>query len=607
MYMSMESLKEKAATLPLLPGVYLMKDKNDQVIYVGKAKKLRNRVSQYFLDTVSHSPKTRLMVSHVAHFDVIIASSEFEALVLECSLIKQYLPKYNILLKDDKGYPYIRLNMKDPYPVLNMVSSKKDDGAEYFGPFGSRGVTKHILDTIRTTLKLPGCNRVFPRDLGKGRPCLNFHMNVCEGWCKGLKSKEDYKKTAELARDLLNGNYSKVSREIKKRMLEASDELNFELAASLRDQLSAIENLDKRQTVTAGAAADTDVFGYAQTDVRACFSVLHINDGNLVDKEYEIISPAESREMAMESILKQYYQDSAVLPNRILLPFEVEDRELIGMMLSERKGKKVSVLVPQRGDNKRLVDMATNNALQELERITTKEENRQTALKLLGGMLKMDPPHRIESFDISNISGTDNVASMVVYLDGKPCKKEYKKFKIDSLSGQDDYESMRQAVARRFKRYLDGDTGFSSLPDLLLIDGGVTHAATAVQVLSGLNIHLPVFGMVKDDRHRTRALVTPDGEQINIDAQQSVYALIGNIQEETHRFAIDYHKKLRSVRLQYSALDKIPGIGPKRKQELLKHFKSLSAIKEATVTDLMRYLPADAAHNVYWYFHHEEE
>lgn len=600
-------MKNKAASLPLLPGVYLMKDKNDQVIYVGKAKKLRNRVSQYFVDTVSHSPKTRLMVSNVAHFDVIIASSEFEALVLECSLIKQYMPKYNILLKDDKGYPYIRINMKDAYPMMSMVATKADDGAEYFGPFGSRGVTKNILDTIRTTLKLPGCNRSFPKDLGKGRPCLNCHMNVCEGWCNGIKTNDEYKQATELARDLLSGNYNKVSREIKDRMLEAAEQLNFELAASLRDQLSAIENLDKRQIVTAGSVADTDVFGYIQTDSKACYSVLHINDGNLVDKEYEILSPAETKECALESILKQYYHDAVALPKRILLPFEIDDRELIEKMFTEQKGRKVSVLVPQRGSNRQLADMAMTNAAQELDRITTKEENRQTVLKLLGGMLKIAVPRRIESFDISNISGTDNVASMVVYIDGKPCKKEYKKFKIDNLPGQDDYESMRQAVSRRFKRYQDGASGFSALPDLLLIDGGVTHASAAMQVLSDMKITIPVFGMVKDDRHRTRALVTHDGDQINIDIQQTVYALIGNIQEETHRFAINYHKRLRSNRLQYSVLDKIVGVGPKRKQDLLKHFKSLTAIKEATVPDLMRYVPADVANNVYRYFHSEEE
>ena len=605
--MNIDALKDKASNLPLLPGVYLMKDKNDTVIYVGKAKKLKNRVSQYFQDTASHSPKTRLMVSKVDHFDVIIASSEFEALILECSLIKQYMPRYNILLKDDKGYPYLRLDMREKYPTITLVSHIEKDGAQYFGPFGSRGVTKSVMETIRLALKLPGCSRKFPRDLGKGRPCLNYHMNQCCGWCKGELTESEYRATMENARELLSGNYKKVAQSIRAQMLEASENLNFELAAALRDQLNAVENLGNKQVVTAGSAVDTDVFGYAQTEKYACYTVLHFLQGNLVDKEYEFVTPADSPESTLESVIKQYYLESSFVPKMVLLPFDFSDRELVEQMLTDKHSRKITLRVPQRGEGARLSEMASQNAAEEIGRITTKEENRQTVLRKLGSMLMIDPPERIESFDISNISGTDITASMVVFQDGKPLKSAYKKFKIEGLDGQDDYESMRQAVTRRFSRYLSGDEGFAVAPDLLLIDGGIAHAGVAAAVLREMKIDVPVYGMVKDDRHRTRALVTPDGQQINIDTQQSVFSLIGNIQEETHRFAITYHRSLRSKRLRYSELDKISGVGEKRKQDLIRHFGSLKAIKDADVQTLSRYLPANVAFSVYRHFHKDEE
>ncbi len=605
--MDLMQLKDKAASLPLAPGVYIMRDRENTVIYVGKAKKLKNRVSQYFQDTASHTPKTRQMVSKIDRFDVIIAASEFEALVLECSLIKQHMPKYNILLKDDKGYPYLRFDMREHYPRITMVNKIDDDGADYYGPYGSRGVTQDLLNAIRLTLKMPDCSKQFPRDIGKGRPCLNYHMNQCAGWCQLNKSQQDYRQVAEQARLLLTGNFKQVSDQIRSQMLKASEELNFELAASLRDRLSAVEALGKKQMVTAGNFADTDVIGYAATESKACFTVLHFSSGNLLDKEYEILNVPDDPHAAVSSLVKQYYLSRGFAPRMVLLPFEIEDGELFAQLLAERFGRKTKIKVPQRGDNARLVDLAVKNAQEEALRLTDKEERLQGSLLLLRKMLNMETLRRIESFDISNTSGTDIVASMVVYQDGKPKKNDYKRFKINNLPGQDDYASMAQVVARRFTRYLSGDEGFDVLPDLLLIDGGVTHANTALNVLNTLDIAVPVFGMVKDNRHRTRALVTPQGDQIAIDTQPSVFSLIGNIQEETHRFAINYHRKLRSKRLRYSRLDQISGIGPKRKQELLKIYRSLGAIATATQRDLERHLPRNAAQAVYEHFHQNEE
>ena len=601
--MTFEELKEKALSLPYAPGVYIMRDKTDKVIYVGKAKKLKNRVSQYFQDTASHTPKTRVMVSKIHHFDVIVAASEFEALVLECSLIKRYMPKYNILLKDDKGYPYLRLNWKDIYPTITMVSKIADDGAEYYGPYGSRGVTNDVMEAIRLTLKLPGCHKQFPRDIGKERPCLNYHMNQCAGWCQESKSCTEYRQTMEQARQLLMGNYKAVADQIKAQMLSAAEDLEFELAASLRDRLTAVEHLGQKQLVTAGTLADTDVVGYGETEAKACFAVLNFSGGNLLDKDYEVFPRPDDKKEAVSSLLKQFYLSRGLAPKIVLLPFALDDSELFAQLMEQEFGRRSKLRIPQRGDNVRLVELANKNAQEEAERVTGKEERASATLALLGKMLSMEPPKRIESFDISNISGTDIVASMVVFQDGKPHKSDYKRFKLEDLTNQDDYASMHQVVKRRFAHYKAGDKGFDEAPDLLLIDGGVNHANVAVAALQELELSFPVFGMVKDDRHRTRALVTPEGQEIRIDNNQAIFSLIGNIQEETHRFAITYHRQLRSKRLRYSELDGIPGIGPKRKQELLRQFKSLTAIGQATLPELERLLPKDAAAAVYHHFH----
>lgn len=605
--MTFDELKEKALTLPYAPGVYIMRDKTDKVIYVGKAKKLKNRVSQYFQDTASHTPKTRLMVSKIHHFDVIVAASEFEALVLECSLIKRYMPKYNILLKDGKGYPYLRLNMKEIYPTITLVSKPAEDGADYYGPYGGRAVTHDMVEAIRLTLKLPGCHKQFPRDIGKERPCLNYHMNQCAGWCRPEKTCAEYRQVMLQAKQLLQGNYKAVAEEIRQQMLAAAENLEFELAANLRDRLNAVENLGQKQLVTAGTLADTDVVGYGETEAKACFAVLHFSGGNLLDKEYEVFPRPDDKTEAVSSLLKQFYLSRGLAPKRVLLPFEIDDAELFAQLLEQRYERRPKLHVPQRGDNVRLVELACKNAYEEAQRVTGKEERANATVALLGKMLGLEDLHRMESFDISNISGTDIVASMVVFQDGRPKKSDYKRFKVEGLDGQDDYGSMRQVLLRRFTHYKAGDTGFSEGPDLLLIDGGVNHAKVAEDVLQELDLSFPVFGMVKDDRHRTRALVTAQGREIRIDNNQAVFALIGNIQEETHRFAITYHRQLRSKRLRYSELDGIAGIGPKRKQDLLRQFKSLTAIAQATLPELERLLPKDAALAVYQHFQEKRE
>ncbi len=604
--MIIDQLKEKARTLPYAPGVYLMKDKSGQVIYVGKAKKLKNRVSQYFQDTASHSPKTQKMVSLVSDFDVIIAASEFEALVLECSLIKRYAPKYNILLKDDKGYPYLRLNTKDAFPNITMVSKIIDDGAQYFGPFGSRGATQQLLESVKQVLHLPNCSKRFPKDFCKDRVCLHYHMNQCEGWCQKPDCKTDYLNRINQAKQLLSGNYSKVAEEIKAQMLRCAEQMNFELAAELRDRYKSILTLGQKQLVTAGKPADTDVIGYAQTETKACFAVLHFHDGNLLDKDYQVFPLPDDKDTALSTLVNQYYISRAYAPKRILLPFALEDQAIIAAFLSDKQQRKVLLHVPQRGEGAQLVALAVKNALEEAVRVTSKEERAKGAAVLLGKMLGIDTPQRIESFDISHIAGSDIVASMVAFVDGKPQKSDYKRFKLDNMENQDDYASMEQVLKRRFQHYIDGDAGFAVAPNLLLIDGGQAHAAVAESILSAFGLSIPVFGMVKDDRHRTRALITANGLEIGIDSNQSVFSFIGSIQEETHRFAITFHRLLRQKRLRYSQLDGIAGIGPKRKQALLKHFSSIQGISQASIGELERLLPKDAAHAVFMHFHKEE-
>ena len=605
--MTKEELKQAALSLPYEPGVYLMKDADDTVIYVGKAKKLKNRVSQYFQDTASHTPKTRRMVSQVDHFETIAAATEFEALVLECSLIKHYMPKYNILLKDDKGYPYLRVDLREAYPVITLASRVKDDGAKYFGPYGSRGRSQQVINAIRATFRLPHCGKKFPRDIGKERPCLNFQMNQCDGWCRPSKTQTEYHSLLEQAVQLLEGKYQSLTDQLRSQMEAAAEGLEFERAAELRDRMQAIASLGQRQLVTAGTMADTDVIGWYQTEAKACFAVLHYIRGNLMDKDYELLPVPDDASEALSALVKQYYLQRQAAPKRILLPAPMEDAAPFAQLLREKLEKTVAILAPQRGDGKRLVDLASKNAREEAERATSAAERLNGTLLLLQAMLRLpEPVRRMEAYDISNTAGTDIVASMTVFVDGKPKKSDYKRFKLENLDGQDDYASMRQVLCRRFCRYLDGDKGFDEKPDVLLIDGGAAHAETVRAALEQMGIVLPVFGMVKDNRHRTRALVSPLGEEIGIQGNPAVFSLIGRIQEETHRFAISYHRQLRSRHVRGSSLDAIEGIGEKRRNLLLKQFKSVAAIRQAELSALQECLPQPAAQAVYDYFHPRE-
>ena len=608
--MTFDELKEKAHALPLKPGVYIMQDKKNTVIYVGKAKALKNRVSQYFANLATHTEKTRAMVSQIDHFDVIVADSEFEALVLENSLIKRHQPRYNILLKDDKGYPYIRLTVKEPYPQFSLANRAAEDGARYFGPYGSRGNTQNIIDALRIALKLPSCNRKFPRDIGKERPCLNYHMGQCDGYCRADMDQSRYREAIDQAVRLLEGKFQEVGDELKAEMELAAEELRFEKAAELRDRYRAIELLGKRQKVVAGSLADTDVVGFHRGQAtRSCFVVLHFVEGELAAKDWDLIDTPMEEDTAeiLSALVRQYYGGRGNLPRQILLPCELEDEVPLTRMLSETAGRKVELVTPQRGAKMDLIRLANTNAVEEVERWTTREERQNKLLELLGNMLNLPaPPRRMESYDISNQGADDIVASMVVYVNAKPLKRDYRHFKLKDMDGPDDYASMDQVLRRRFQRYLDRDEKFADKPDLLLIDGGENHARVAVGVLRDLGLSIPVFGMVKDDRHRTRALVTPEGQEIGIQGNQAIFSLIGQIQEETHRFAIEFHRQQQNQRVKGSVLDKIPGVGEKRRSELLKHFKSIKNIKAATLEQLQEAVPRNTAQAVYDFFREKE-
>ena len=606
--MTFDELKEKAHSLPLKPGVYIMQDEKNTVIYVGKAKALKNRVSQYFQDSASHTEKTRAMVSQIDHFDVIIADSEFEALVLECSLIKRHQPRYNILLKDDKGYPYIRLS-NEAYPRFSLASKAAEDGARYFGPYASRHSTQAIIDALRSALRLPFCHKKFPRDIGKERPCLNFHMGKCDGYCRGDELKDQHDQAIAQAVSLLEGRFKEVQADLTAEMEQAAEELRFEKAAQLRDRLRAIELLGARQKVVAGSLADTDVAGFFRGEAKSCFVVLHFLEGELAAKEFDLLETPmeEDEESVLSSLVREYYVGRTRLPKQILLPCELSDQVPLTRLLSEQVGRKVELITPQRGAKMDLIKLANQNAQEEVIRATTREERQNKLLETLGKMLALEtPPRRMESYDISNQGASDIVASMVVYVDGRPLKRDYRRFKLKDMDGPNDYASMEQVLTRRFRRYLDGDEKFADKPDLLLIDGGLEHVRVARRVLETLNLDIPAFGMVKDDRHRTRALVHPDGREIGIQAIPAVFALIGQIQEETHRFAIEYHRQLQGGHVKTSVLDKIPGVGEKRRQQLLKRFKSVKAVREASLEQLREAVPQNTAQAVYLYFHGEE-
>ena len=606
--MTFEELREKAHGLPMLPGVYIMMDKSGQVIYVGKAKLLKNRVSSYFREN-GHNVKTAAMVSHIDHFDVIMVNSEFEALVTENQLIKHHKPKYNILLKDDKGYPFLRVTVREEYPSFSVVGRVQNDGARYFGPFGGRGTLHEAIDAVCKALKLPTCSRKFPAEIGKGRPCLNYHMGLCAGYCRGEPDAEAFRATVNEAMLIFDGKTEELCRSLSDQMEAEAEALRFENAAELRDRLRAVQGLERKQLVQNAARADTDVIGFARGTAKSCFVVLHFIGGTLLDKDYELLElPMEEDAEVLSQLIRQYYAIRGLCPKNVLLPMELPDREELERFLAASFVAAPTLFVPQRGEKRKLVETANINAREECERATDREERVAKTLEWLQRSLGLEkPPLRMESYDISNTQGADMVGSMVVFENARPLKRAYRRFKIKTLEGQDDYHSMQEVLTRRFTRYLEGDEKFSPLPDLLLVDGGSVHAAMAVETAQSMGISVPIFGMVKDDRHRTRALAAPDGREIGISGNTAVFSLIGRIQEETHRFAITYHHELHSKNGHRSVLEEIPGVGEKRRLELMKAFKTIKAIREADEAALAAVVPKNTARAVYAYFHKGEE
>lgn len=606
-----KELRRKAMKLPLSPGVYLMHDKSGQIIYIGKAKALKNRVSQYFGSEKNHDNKVRRMVSHVDWFEYIVCDSEFEALVLESSLIKQNQPKYNILLKDDKGYSYIRVS-PGPWPRMTEVKKVEEDGAKYIGPYMSSWSIKQTIDSARKIFRLPDCSRKFPQDFGKGRPCLNYYIKQCCAPCRGRVSEEEYNEAFQEAMDFIKGGSSASVKVLTERMEQAAENLEFELAARLRDRINAIEMMGARQKVVASRVEEQDVFALAQGETHTAFEVFRFTGNRLSDRESFLTEGCQPDPEARSEFLRQYYAIRDRVPPLVVLDGEVEDEELLVRWLSEKRGKTVRLLVPQRGDQAQLVQMCRKNAAESIARQTGGSGRDASALDELRRLLGLEKaPAYIESYDISNLAGGENVAGMVVFENGRPLKSAYRKFKIKTVEGQDDYGSMREVIRRRFQEYYacqeKGETeGFGRLPDLILLDGGKGHVAAVQPLLEEMGIEVPLFGMVKDDRHRTRAIAQGGGE-IAISSYRRAYTLVSSIQDEVHRFAIGYHRQQRKKSAISSTLTSIPGIGEARAKALLKHFKTVTAVSEADLAELEGApgMTKPAARRVWEHFHPE--
>lgn len=604
-------LRKKAMALPLLSGVYIMKNKKKEIIYIGKAKKLKTRVSQYFGSQNNHSLKVRCMVESVDDFDYIITDSEFEALILECSLIKQHKPKYNILLKDDKGYSYIKVS-GDKWQRISCALQKDDEDARYIGPYNSSFVVKQAVQEANSVFMLPSCNRRFPEDFGKARPCLNFHIKKCCAPCTGKVKFEDYKKRVEYALDFLSGGSSESLRKLTEEMQQAAENLEFERAAAIRDSINAIKKLSDKQKVIRSDIKSQDVIAFAGGSQKSCFAVFRFEGGRLCDKlDFLVDTPMDEKE-AREEFVLSFYSSGRDVPENVTLDEEVEDMELLGKWLSEKRGRKVNLTVPKIGQKRSLVLMCKDNASERVAQLSGFTGKELSVLQELRLLLSMDRlPSYIESYDISNISGSENVAGMVVFENGKPLKKAYKKFKIKSFEGQDDYSSMREVLERRFEEYLlhkDESEGFGRLPDLILLDGGKGQVSAVKDIVEKYAPDTFLFGMVKDGNHRTRAITT-DNREIQISNNRRVFAFVSSVQDEVHRFAIGFHRKRRSSSMLKSSLTEIEGIGQERGKVLLKHFGSVKNISHADVDELMLVpkMTRPAALAVYRYFHPKDE
>ena len=602
----MFNVEEELKKRPRKPGVYIMRDDKDVILYVGKAINLHNRVRSYFRENIGRGPAIDQMVSLIARFEYIVTDSELEALVLENNLIKENSPKYNTLLKDDKTYPYIKVTVGEDYPRILFSRTMKKDKSRYFGPYTSAAAVKDTIELLNKLYQLRTCNRVLPRDIGIERPCLNYHIKQCLAPCQGYVSKEEYRQQVAGALEFLNGNYSPILKDLEEKMKKAAEAMEFEDAARYRDLLSSVRQVSQKQKITEGVGEDKDILALYQDETEAVVQVFFVRDGKLIGREHYYMThvPENNKPAILQDFVKQFYAGTPFIPRELMLQYEIEDAELIEKWLSERKGSRVYLKVPKIGSKEKLVELAAQNAKlvlsQDREKLKREEGRTIGAVKEISDLLQLPltGTARMEAYDISNINGFENVGSMVVYEKGKPKRSDYRKFKIKSVSGPDDYACMREVLTRRFRhgmeesreleeQEMDQEYGsFTKFPDLILMDGGRGQVNIALSVLEELGIDIPVCGMVKDDNHRTRGLYYHNIE-LPIDTHSEGFKLITRIQDEAHRFAIEYHRSLRSKTQVRSVLDDIPGVGPARRKALMRHFKSLEEIRQATVEDLM--------------------
>lgn len=622
MFDNEESIEEALKKLPAQPGVYLMHDAKDEIIYVGKAISLKNRVRQYFQKSRNKTTKIEQMVSRIARFEYIITDSELEALVLECNLIKEHRPRYNTMLKDDKSYPYIKVMVQEDFPRIVFSRTMKKDKCKYFGPYTSAGAVKDTIDLIHKIYKIRTCNRNLPRDIGKDRPCLNYHIKQCDAPCQGYIDKAEYLKSVQSALDFLNGKYGPVLQMLEEKMQQASDEMEFEKAIEYRELLASVKQIAQRQKITSSNQEDRDIIAMAKDETDAVVQVFFVREGKLIGREhYHVaIAAADDIRQILSSFVKQFYAGTPFVPRELWLQCEIEDQEVIAEWLSAKRGQKVRMVIPQKGEKGKLVELAEKNAAlvlsQDKEKIKREELRTIGAVKQIAEKLGVGEIRRIEAFDISNISGFESVGSMIVYQDGKPKRNDYRKFKIKWVKGANDYASMKEVLTRRFRHGLEemeqlkqnsmdhAHGSFTKFPDLIMMDGGKGQVNIALEVLQELGLHIPVCGMVKDDNHRTRGLYYNNIE-IPIDKHSEGFRLITRIQDEAHRFAIEYHRSLRSKGQVRSILDDIEGIGPTRRKALMRHFKTIEDIKAASVEELQAAdgMNLRAAESVFTFFH----
>ena len=612
------NIQEELKKLPGKPGVYLMHDEKDAIIYVGKAISLKNRVRQYFQSSRNRGAKIEQMVTHISRFEYIVTDSELEALVLECNLIKEHRPKYNTMLMDDKTYPFIKVTVNEPFPRVMMARRMKKDKAKYFGPYTSAGAVKDTIELIRKLYHIRSCNRSLPKDIGKERPCLNYHIHQCYAPCQGYISREEYRKSIDEVVRFLNGNYDPILKELEEKMLDASENLEFEKAIEYRELLASVQKIAQKQKITDTAGDDRDIIAMASEGEDAVVQVFFIRGGRLIGRDHFYLKIAENdtKSEILSSFIKQFYAGTPYIPAELMLPEEIEDQEIIEKWLTTRREHKVRLRIPKKGTKEKLVELAQKNAQMVLkndkERLKREEGRTIGAVKELEKILGLTGIIRMEAYDISNTNGFDSVGSMVVYEHGKPKRNDYRKFKIKSVQGPDDYASMNEVLTRRFEHGLrerqdESETGgFQAFPDLIMMDGGRGQVNIALEVLEKLNLHIPVCGMVKDDNHRTRGLYFNNVE-LPIDRNSECFRLITRIQDEAHRFAITFHRQLRSKGQVHSILDDIPGVGPARRKDLMRSFENIEAIRNATVDDLKE-LPSmneKSAQEVYKFFHQD--